>query len=50
MKKKKSNKQWVLFNNMSDLGDEGEQKLDLPLVANEENIKNNSAERARSRE
>lgn len=24
---------------MSDLGDEGEQKLDLPLVANEENIK-----------
>lgn len=34
---------------MSDLGDEGEQKLDLPLVANEENIKNNSAGRARSR-
>lgn len=35
---------------MSDLGDEGEQKWNLPLVANEENIKNNSAGRTRPRE
>lgn len=35
---------------MSDLGDEGEYKLNLPLVANEENIKNNRGDRARSRD
>lgn len=35
---------------MSDLGDEGEHKLNLPFVANEENFKNNSGNRAWSRE